>query len=71
MTIAEIITPLEKFAPTYYQESYDNCGLLTGNSNWVCSGVLCTLDVTEAVVQEAKEKGCNLIVAHHPLFWWA
>ena len=67
MTIAEIITPIEKFAPLAYQESYDNCGLLTGNSNWECCGVLCTLDVTEAVVLEAKEKGCNLIVAHHPI----
>ncbi len=69
MTIAEIITPLEKLAPLAYQESYDNCGLLTGNSNWECSGVLCTLDVIEAVVLEAKEKGCNLIVAHHPIIF--
>jgi dinuclear metal center YbgI/SA1388 family protein len=69
MTIAEIITPLEKFAPTAYQESYDNSGLLTGNLSWVCNGVLCTLDVTEAVVLEAKEKGCNLIVAHHPIIF--
>ena len=69
MTIAEIITPLEKFAPTFYQESYDNCGLLTGNANWQCNGVLCTLDVTEAVVLEAKEKSCNLIVAHHPIIF--
>ncbi len=69
MTIAEIITPLEKFAPLAYQESYDNCGLLTGNSNWQCSGVLCTLDVTEEVVLEAKGKGCNLIVAHHPIIF--
>ena len=69
MFISQIITPLEKFAPISYQESYDNCGLLTGNSNWVCNGVLCTLDVTEAVVLEAKEKGCNLIVAHHPIIF--
>ncbi len=67
MTIAEIITPLEKFAPTVYQESYDNCGLITGNANWNCTGVLCSLDVTEAVVLEARDKGCNLIVAHHPI----
>ena len=69
MTIAEIITPLEKFAPLSYQESYDNCGLLTGNLNWQCSGVICTLDVTEKVVLEAKAKDCNLIVAHHPIIF--
>jgi len=69
MTIAEIIAPLEKFAPVEYQESYDNCGLITGNSNWNCSGIICTLDVTEAVVLEAKLNGCNLIVAHHPIIF--
>jgi dinuclear metal center YbgI/SA1388 family protein len=67
MTIAEIITPLEKFAPSVYQESYDNCGLITGNANWNCTGVICSLDVTEAVVLEARDKKCNLIVAHHPI----
>lgn len=69
MTIADIIKPLEKFAPLAYQESYDNCGLLTGNSNWLCTGVLATLDVTEDVVLEAKQKNCNLVVAHHPIIF--
>lgn len=67
MIIADIIKHLESIAPTAYQESYDNAGLLTGNSNWVCTGVLCTLDSTEDVVLEAKEKNINLIVAHHPI----
>lgn len=69
MTIAELIAPLEKLAPLSYQETYDNCGLITGNTNWNCTGVLCTLDSTEAVVIEAKAKGCNLIVAHHPIIF--
>ncbi len=67
MTIANIIATLEQVAPTAYQESYDNCGLLTGNASWQCTGVLCTLDATEAVILEAVAKGCNLIVAHHPI----
>jgi dinuclear metal center YbgI/SA1388 family protein len=69
MKIADIITSLEQLAPLAYQESYDNCGLLTGNSNWECKGILCTLDTTEAVVLEAKAKGCNFIVAHHPIIF--
>ncbi len=69
MIIANIITELEQFAPPSYQESYDNSGLLTGNAMWQCSGVLCTLDATEAVVLEAVAKGCNLIVAHHPIIF--
>lgn len=69
MQIEKIIKCIEKIAPPAWQEAYDNCGLLTGQPGWVCTGVICSLDVTEAVVQEAKTKGCNLIVAHHPIIF--
>src|SRR3982751_4735144 len=69
MKINEVIQTLEAFAPLPYQESYDNAGLLTGNASWDCTGILCTLDTTEAVVLEAKQKNCNLIVAHHPIIF--
>ena len=69
MKISEITSFLESVAPLSLQESYDNAGLLTGNSNWLCSGLITTLDATEAVVQEAIEKNCNLIVAHHPIIF--
>ncbi len=67
MKISEIITALEVFAAPELQEEYDNAGLITGNKSWPCTGVLISLDVTPEVVQEAKEKGCNLIVSHHPI----
>lgn len=67
MKIQDIIAELERHAPTHFQESYDNAGLLVGRADWDCSGVLICLDSTEAVVQEAIERGCNLIVAHHPI----
>ncbi len=69
MKIREIITALEELAPPSYQETYDNSGLLTGDQNWECTGVLCTLDATEEVINEAKEKGCNAVVAHHPIIF--
>lgn len=69
MKIQEIISFLESVAPPSLQESYDNAGLLTGNSNWQCTGIITTLDATEAVVLEAIEKKCNLIVAHHPIIF--
>ncbi|MGC8750041.1 Nif3-like dinuclear metal center hexameric protein [Hydrotalea sp.] len=69
MKIGEITQTLSNFAPTAYQESYDNIGLLIGDENNTCSGIICTLDVTEAVVKEALEKNCNLIVAHHPIIF--
>lgn len=67
MNIKEIIKALEVFAPLPLQESYDNAGLQVGLSEAECSGALLCLDVTEAVLQEAADKGCNLVVAHHPL----
>lgn len=65
--IKKIIQVIEDFAPPSLQESYDNSGQLTGDRNLECTGVLLTLDCTEIIVQEAIEKGCNLIIAHHPI----
>ena len=69
MKISEIIQALEKVAPPSFQESYDNAGLITGNASWQCTGIICSLDATEAVINEAKSKGCNLVVAHHPIIF--
>ena len=69
MKISEVINCLETFAPLAFQESYDNSGLLIGNSFDDCTGVLTTLDITEDVITEAVQKKCNLIVAHHPIIF--
>lgn len=69
MTISQIIAELENFAPPAYQESYDNSGLLTGNKAWEATGALLTLDCTEAIVDEAIQNKCNLIIAHHPIIF--
>ncbi|MCU0395535.1 MAG: Nif3-like dinuclear metal center hexameric protein [Chitinophagaceae bacterium] len=66
-SIKEILNALETWAPPAYQESYDNSGLITGQPNWECTGVLCSLDATEEVVLEARARRCNLVVAHHPI----
>ena len=67
--IKDITQYLEQFAPLDYQESYDNCGLITGNDTWEVTGILISLDCTEAVVEEAIREKCNLIVAHHPIWF--
>jgi dinuclear metal center YbgI/SA1388 family protein len=69
MKIKDIIVCLETLANPGLQESYDNVGLLTGNYNWECSGIICTLDATEDVIAEAIAKRCNLVVAHHPIIF--
>lgn len=68
-TIRDIIGHLESIAPPYYQESYDNSGLVVGDPATAVSGVIICLDSTEEVVQEAIEKKCNLIIAHHPIIF--
>lgn len=69
--IKDITSFLENLAPLAYQESYDNAGLQTGNPNDEVKGILITLDCTPEVVDEAIVKGCNLIVAHHPVIFKA
>ncbi len=69
MKIKELIQVLEDWASPSLQESYDNSGLLLGDRETEISECLITLDVTEAVVQEAIDKKCNLIVAHHPIIF--
>ena len=65
--IKDVIRTLEQVAPPSYQESYDNAGLITGNKDAELTGVLTCLDSTEAIVEEAIARSCNLIVAHHPI----
>ena len=69
MKISEILSFLETVAPRSLQESYDNAGLLVGNKEKDCSGILISLDVTEAIIEEAIQKNCNLIIAHHPIIF--
>jgi len=67
--IQDVLSFLDQWAPPAYQETYDNATLICGNRDWPLTGVLCTLDCTEAVVEEALELGANLIVAHHPILF--
>ena len=68
-TIKDVTDHLEALAPRYYQEEYDNSGLLTGDTNEIVRGILVTLDCTEEVLDEAVKQKCNLIIAHHPIIF--
>lgn len=67
MRIDDVIKILESWAPRSWQESYDNSGLITGDRQANCTSILCALDATEDVIAEAQQRGCNLVVAHHPI----
>ena len=66
---SEIIKILEDYAPPELAESWDNSGwqVFYGNDN--TSKVLLCLSVTDEVINQAVELGCNLIVSHHPVIF--
>ncbi|AWM32447.1 Nif3-like dinuclear metal center hexameric protein [Hymenobacter nivis] len=68
-TVHDLAQLLEAAAPLAYQESYDNAGLQCGDPQAEITGVLITLDCTPAVVAEAVRRGCNVVVAHHPVIF--
>lgn len=69
MKVKDITNLIEAYAPPAYQESYDNCGIQVGNHNDDVTGVLIALDVTEAILEEAINRGCNMVLTHHPLIF--
>lgn len=69
MKVKDVIHILEELAPQSYAESFDNTGLLVGDSDQNITGVLVTLDTLESVVDEAISNKCNLIVSFHPIIF--
>ena len=67
MKVKDLTNFLEKWAPSVYQESYDNSKLIVGNPESKIEKCIVCLDCIEAVVDEAIEKNAQLIIAHHPI----
>ena len=67
LRIHEIVSAFEAVAPLALQESYDNSGLIVGDRDAEVTRAMLCLDCTEAVVEEAIGKGCDIIIAHHPI----
>lgn len=66
MRIHDLTRFLEEWAPPAWQEEYDNSGLLVDAGKEI-TRALVSLDCTEAVIDEALAKGCELVIAHHPI----
>ncbi len=69
MKIKDLLLVFTEVADLSLQESYDNSGLLIGSADTEVNQVLLAIDVTEAVIEEAIQKKCELIIAHHPLIF--
>lgn len=69
MELKEVISIIEDFAPLTCAESFDNVGLLVGDRQMEVKGILLTLDVIEETIDEAIDRGLNVIISHHPLIF--
>src|ERR1700755_1728620 len=67
MKLSQLTTYLESLAPLSYQEDYDNAGLIVGHPDQEIHQALISLDCTEAIVDEAIAKSCQVIISHHPI----
>jgi dinuclear metal center YbgI/SA1388 family protein len=64
--VYDLITAIEARIPVRASESWDNVGLLAGDSRQSLRGVVIGVDLTEALLAEAIRKKANLIILHHP-----
>ncbi|MBR5542518.1 MAG: Nif3-like dinuclear metal center hexameric protein [Oscillospiraceae bacterium] len=68
-TVKDIFLALTDKAPLHYAADFDNAGFLLGRASREVKKVVVALDITGAVIKEAKEKGAELIVSHHPVIF--
>ncbi len=69
LTAHEIIDIIESVAPLRQQEGWDNSGLQVGSRETKVARVLLCTDVSDAIVEEAVAKHCQMIISHHPLLF--
>ncbi|EKQ50310.1 MULTISPECIES: Nif3-like dinuclear metal center hexameric protein [unclassified Clostridium] len=67
--VIDIAEEIEKFAPKFLSEDYDNVGLMVGDESKEVKKVLLALDCTKEVIKEAIETKSDLIITHHPLIF--
>jgi len=67
--LKQIADAIEKIAPLGLAQDWDNVGLLVGDENKNIKNILITIDVTAAVVEEAKKLKTDLILSYHPVIW--
>jgi dinuclear metal center YbgI/SA1388 family protein len=70
MKVHDLERAMQAIAPLEYAESWDNVGLLVGDTDRELRGpVLLTIDLTEPVLAEALASKAGAIVAYHPPLW--
>jgi dinuclear metal center YbgI/SA1388 family protein len=66
MKLNKLMEQFDIVAPLALAEDWDNVGLLAGDPNQNIKKVMLTIDMTRAVLDEAKSKKIDCILAYHP-----
>ncbi len=69
MTVKDIYDYLNLIAPFDTAEEWDNCGLTIGSLDKNVKKIYIALDVTNAVLEDAKTFGADLVITHHPMIF--
>lgn len=70
MNIKELISVINEIAPEELQESWDNSGIqINADPEKDIRKIMTCLEISDAVVDEAIEKGVDVVVTHHPLIF--
>lgn len=69
--VSDLLGAVNRIAPPVLAESWDNVGLQIGDPTARVERVLVALEISDAVVREAKELGASCIITHHPLIFGA
>ena len=68
-TVADIVKIMNRFAPPWLAEEWDNVGLQIGDFRWPVRSIWTALDPIQKVVKAACEANVDLLITHHPLFF--
>lgn len=71
ITVRMISDFINEIAPYETKCEWDNCGLLTGDSDCEVKKIGLALDLTSETLENAKHDGVNLIITHHPIIFKA
>ncbi len=70
MTGRALLEKFNRLCPFSMAVEWDNPGFLIGNPDWDVKKVGLALDATGSIIEEAVEKGADMLVTHHPLLFY-
>ena len=69
LTVGDVFNLLDKHIPFETAEEWDNSGLLVGSKHIIVNNIICALDLSLDVIDEAISRDCQLIITHHPILF--